>query len=947
MRLVRAALLLGAALLPLAAQAAPKKAASRAAASAAPAVKPLAYTERTLANGLRVFAIRDTSTATAAVHVWYDVGSKDDPKGRSGFAHMFEHLMFKATRNLVPEQFDRLTEDVGGFNNASTADDYTNYFETVPANHLERLLFAEADRMATLVVEPKSFASERDVVKEELRLRVLAPPYGKLFALYFPEISYTTHPYARPGIGSLDDLQAASIDDVRAFHATYYRPDNAVLVVAGNFDPQQLDAWVDKYFAGIARPDRPIPRVTVAEPPRTAPIVRTVYEENTPLPAVMISYQIPPDRDADNAALTVLNAILSAGDSSRLYESLVYRDQLAANVGTFLDSKQSTGALALYAIAAGGKDVAASEAGLKREIARLRDAPVGAAELAEAKNQILTGAIKGRETPDGKASTLAAAVIVDGDPRAADRQLAAISRVTAADVQRVARKYLGDAQSATLRYLPAKPGAKGDTITVAPTVQVADLKAPSDIRLATPASDAERVAVPAPGAPVQAVLPPVTETRLANGLRVITVERHDLPLVSAILAVPGGAAADPRGGAGLNDMTAELITKGSRTRSATQIAREIEALGGEINSNADWDGATLGVNVKADQLTKAMAVMADVARNPAFAQDELDRARAQAIDGIQVSLKNPAQLANYVANRAVFGEAPYGSLLGGTVKSLGAITRDQVAANYRKHWRPGGATLILAGDVTPAKARALATQYFGSWAASGASAAVASTGNALPEPRVVVVDLPGAGQAGVVVARAGLARGDGQYYAASLANAVLGVGFSSRLNQEIRIKRGLSYGAGSSLGARLRPGPMTASTQTKNPSAPEVVALVLAELRKLGREPVGTAELQTRKEVLIGNFGRATESVEGLANLTGNYVANNVPLSELKRYTASIQGVDPAAVQAAAAKYLDPSRASIVVVGDAKQFVDELRKTYPKLELIAADKVDLDSATLK
>ena len=197
------------------------------------------------------------------------------------------------------------------------------------------------------------------------------------------------------------------------------------------------------------------------------------------------------------------------------------------------------------------------------------------------------------------------------------------------------------------------------------------------------------------------------------------------------------------------------------------------------------------------------------------------------------------------------------------------------------------------------------------------------------------------------MARAGLARGDGQYYAASLANAVLGVGFSSRLNQEIRIKRGLSYGAGSSLGARLRPGPMTASTQTKNPSAPEVVALVLAELRKLGREPVGTAELQTRKEVLIGNFGRATESVEGLANLTGNYVANNVPLSELKRYTASIQGVDPAAVQAAAAKYLDPSRASIVVVGDAKQFVDELRKTYPKLELIAADKVDLDSATLK
>ena len=949
MRLVYAALLAGVAALPFAAQGAPKKARAQAAAPAKPtiAVKPLAYTERTLANGLKVFAIRDTSTATVAVHVWYNVGSKDDPKGRSGFAHMFEHLMFKATRNLVPEQFDRLTEDVGGFNNASTADDYTNYFETVPANHLERLLFAEADRMATLVVEPKSFASERDVVKEELRLRVLAPPYGKLFALYFPEISYTTHPYARPGIGSLDDLQAASIDDVRAFHATYYRPDNAVLVVAGNFDAQQLDAWIDKYFAGIKRPDRPIPRVTVAEPPRTAAIVRTVYEENTPLPAVMISYQIPPDRDADNAPLAVLNAILSAGESSRLYESLVYRDQLAANAGTFLDSKQQTGALALYAIAAGGKDVAASEAGLKREIARLRDTPVNAAELAEAKNQILTSAIKGRETPDGKASTLAAAVVVDGDPKAADRQLAAIARVTAADVQRVARKYLGDHQAATIRYLPSKPGAKGDVIAIAPTVQVAALTPPADITLTTPASDAERVAVPAPGAPVQAALPAVSDTRLPNGLRVVTVERHELPLVSAVLTVPGGAASDTASSAGLANMAAELMTKGTKTRSATQIAREVEALGGSIGSSADWDGAGLSIGVKADQLDRAMAVMADVARNPAFAQDELDRARAQAIDGVQVSLKNPAQLAGYVANRAVFGAAAYGNVRTGTVKSLTALTRDQVIASYRAHWRPDNATLIVAGDITPARARMLAAQHFGSWTQSPGTAPASQSDSAPPAPRAVVVDLPGAGQAGVVIARPGIARSDPQFYATSLANAVLGVGFSSRLNQEIRIKRGLSYGAGSSLGARRQAGPMTASTQTKNPSAAEVVALVLAELKRLGGEPVPNAELQTRKEVLIGNFGRATETVDGLASLTSSYITTGLALDELKRYPAAIQGVDPAAVQAAAARYLDPAKASIVIVGDAKLFIDDMRKAYPTLELITADKLNLDSPALK
>ena len=951
MRLLRAALLMGAIALPIAADAAPKRkptAPARATATTM-AVKPIAYTERTLANGLRVYAIRDTSTATVAVHVWYDVGSKDDPKGRSGFAHMFEHLMFKATRNLVPEQFDRLTEDVGGYNNASTNDDYTNYYETVPANHLQRLLFAEADRMASLVVEPKSFASERDVVKEELRLRVLAQPYGKLFSLYFPEISYTTHPYARPGIGSIEELEAASIDDVRAFHATYYRPDNAVLVVAGNFDPKQLNAWVDQYFAPIAKPDRPIPRVTVQEPERTAPIARTVYEDNTPLPAVLISYPIPADREPDSAPLAVLNAILSAGESSRLYESLVYRDQLAQSAGTFLDSKQSTGALAAYAILAGGKTAADGEAALRRELARVRNAPVSAAELAEAKNQLLTGAIEGRETADGKATAIANAVIIDGDARAADRQLAALAKVTAADVQRVARKYLADNRAATLRYLPADKGSpKGDALAVAPTVQVAALSAPADIAIISPASDAERVLPPAPAAPVKTAIPTPVETRLANGMRLVVVEKHDLPLLSARIVVTGGGRQDPANRAGLNNITAELLTKGTKKRSATQIAREIESLGGSISSDAGWDGASVAIAIKSDQAAPALAILADVATHPAVAEDEVDRARIQAIDGIGVDLKNPAQLADFVANRAVFGAAPYGHILGGTPESLKAITRSDVTHAYAQSWRPGQATLIMVGDITLAQAKALATKNFGAWKAPVApSPAVVVGSAALPAPRVIVVDFPGAGQAGVVVARPSIARSDASFYPAAVANATLGVGFSSRLNQEIRIKRGLSYGASSSIAARRLPGIFTADTQTKNPSAAEVVALIVAEMRKLGAEPASSAEIDTRKAVLIGGFGRSSETTGGIANLLGSYVIGNVALSELKSYSARIGSVTPADVQAAAAKLLDPAAASIVVVGEAGQFVDALRRAYPKLEVIPASALNLDAAGLK
>jgi zinc protease len=955
MRLSRAALLLGVVLLPVAVVAAPAK---KAPAKAAPAtksasVKPIAYTTRTLPNGLRVYAIRDTSTANVSVQVWYNVGSKDDPKGKSGFAHMFEHLMFKATRNLKSENFDRLTEDVGGYNNASTNDDYTNYYEVVPANHLERLLFAEADRMSALVVEPVSYASERDVVKEELRLRTLATPYGKLYSIYYPEISYKVHPYARPGIGSLENLEAATIDDVRAFHATYYRPDNAVLVVAGNFDAKQLDAWVDKYFGGIKKPDRPIPRVTVTEPERTQPESYVVYEPNTPLPAVLISYPVPSDNDADIPALTLLDAILSRGDSSRLYQDLVYRDQLAQSANTFLDSKQGTGSFVVTATMAEGKNVAEGEKALRAEIARVRDVPVTAAELTRAKNQLITATIQSRETADGKASTIARSVIIDGDPAAADKQLAAIARVTAADILRVAKKYLTDNRSASIRYMPAemapKDGPKGDLIKVADSVTVADLKNPGDVAIITPASDADRVAVPDPAKPVVAALPAPVTIKLANGMTLIVVEKHDLPLLTVQIIAAGGGGADPKGRAGLNSLTADLMVKGTTTRSATQIANEVEKLGGSISSGAGWDASAVTLEVKSDQIVPAIAVLADVVRNPVFSDEELERDRAQTIDGVQVQLKNPGRLAGLVAAKVVMGDSPYGHALAGTPGSLKAITRADVTGAYGATWQPGSATLIMVGDITPAVARALAEKNFGTWKNKG-DPGLYPVPSAAPvglPPRIIVVDMPNAGQAGVVVARPGIARSDPGFYAASVANATLGVGFSSRLNQEIRIKRGLAYGAGSGLAARRGPGYVSANTQTKNPSAPEVVGLIIDTMRGMGIAPVPAGELASRKAVLIGDFGRDTETTGGIAGILGDYVVEEIPLSELKAFTPKIDGIDAAAVQRAAQRLLDPTGASIIVVGDARLFIDELRKKYPNVEVIGADKLNLDSSTLK
>ncbi len=939
-RSYRAALLLGALVLPAIAHA-----------QSAP-VKPLAFTERTLANGLRVYALRDTATSNVAIQVWYDVGGKDDPAGRSGFAHLFEHLMFKATRNLVPEQFDRLTEDVGGANNASTNDDYTEYHETVPANHLQRLLFAEADRMASLVVEPASFGSERSVVVEEYRLRVLAQPYGKLFSTYLPALSYTTHPYARGVIGSIANLDSATIDDVRAFHATYYRPDNAVLVVSGNFDPAQLDRWVDQYFAGIKRPTTPIPRVTVAEPVRAAPVTRTVYEPNTPLPAVLLSYPIPPDKAADTPALQVLGGILATGQHSRLYESLVYREQLAQDVQAQVDSRQQAGVFTALAILANGKDAATGEAALRAEIARLRDAPVTAAEIAEAKNELLVAATRERETAEGRSRVLASSVVIDGDPRASDRQLAAIARVTAADVQRVARTYLADNRSAAIRYLPleAKPATvAAQMIAVAPTVQARAL-APVDVAIVTPAPAGERVRPPAPGAPVTPAVPTPVRVTLANGMTLVTVERHDLPLVTARLVASGGGAFDPAGRAGTAALAADLLTKGTATRSATQIAAAAESLGSALEASADRDGADLSMTVRTDGVAPALAIMADVAEHPTLAAPELERLRGQAIDAQTVALKQPGRLAGAVANRVVFGDTGYGTVLNGTPASLKAIRRADVQAAYARTWRPERTTLVLVGDVTPASARAAAERAFGGWRASAAvnEPPMVSVPAATGRPRVIVVDMPEAGQAGVVVARPAIRRSDPAYHQAELANSVLGGGFSSRLNQEVRIKRGLAYGASSNLSARRSAGLVAAATQTKNPSAAEVAQLMVAELRRLGADPAPTAaELDARKAALVGDYGRETETTAGLAALVGGYVVEEVPLAELQLYAGAVQAIPAAEVERTAARLLDPSAATIVVVGDAKQFIAPLRKAYPQLEVIPLASLDLESASLK
>ena len=418
------------------------------------------FTDRTLANGLRVLAAPDHSSPTVAIQVWYHVGSKDDPPNRSGFAHLFEHIMFKSTKNMKSEMMDRLTEDVGGFNNAFTNDDVTVYFEVVPSNYLETLIWAEADRLSGLNVDDGNFKSERDVVKEEYRQSVLAPPYGR-FEYLLQQKSFLEHPYKRPTIGSIEDLDAASLKDVQDFHSTFYRPDNATLVVVGDFDSKQLDAWVDKYFAPIEKPSRPLPRVQVKEPPRKSETRLTDYGSND-LPAVGLTYLTPRQADADSDALRVADVILSGGESSRLYHSLVYTQQLAAEVNSSAELREDASLFVLTAVLSEGKKVEDVEKAMLVEIKKLQDEQVSAAELDKAKNQIITNQLRQRETSNGKALALGEAAVLLGDVARVNTDLERLQAVTAADIQRVMKKYFNDTNRLVLDYLPEASKKSGE-----------------------------------------------------------------------------------------------------------------------------------------------------------------------------------------------------------------------------------------------------------------------------------------------------------------------------------------------------------------------------------------------------------------------------------------------------------------------------------------------------
>ena len=451
---------------------------------------------------------------------------------------------------------------------------------------------------------------------------------------------------------------------------------------------------------------------------------------------------------------------------------------------------------------------------------------------------------------------------------------------------------------------------------------------------------------PAPSEPHEVTFAQPKETKLENGLRVVVIERPSLPLLAAELLIRNGAEVDPKDRAGTASMTGSLLTRGTESMSAPEIASTIESLGGSIDSGAHWDAARATVVVMSDKAEPALRILADVVLHPTFKQEEIDRLKNQTLDGLRVAVQQPGSLAQFVLARAVFGDGPYGHSHTGTMETVQAITREDIVKLYQAHYRPENAALILSGNVTLEQGRKYADQFFGGWKAGTPRPQDPATASTTEwKPSNIVVDMPEAGQAAVLLARPAIKRASPDYYAALVANAALGSGFVSRLNREIRIKRGLSYGARSSIDARRDVGPFSTFAQTKNESAAEVAALMQSELKRLHSEPVQGEELKSRKAVLSGAYARSLETNGGFVGKMSAMITYDLPLDTLNKFIPSINAITTENVSAFAAKYFD-SPPSLIIIGKAPAFLEPLKKNFPEVKVIPIPELDLNRADL-
>ncbi|MEO5936871.1 MAG: pitrilysin family protein, partial [Terriglobales bacterium] len=757
----------------------------------------LAFEKYRLENGLEVILVEDHRLPMVAVNLWYHVGPANERAGRTGFAHLFEHMMFQGSQHIGDDAHFKILEGAGASDiNGTTDFDRTNYFETLPSNQLELALWLESDRMGFLVetLDLAKLANQRDVVRNERRQGIENAPYGLVEEAMYHQLFPKTHPYYASVIGSHADLEAAQLDDVRDFFKQYYAPNNASIAIVGDINKAQAKELVKKYFGSI-KAGPPVPKIDAQTPPITAER-KVVVTDQVELPRVYMAWITAPIYKPGDAEFDLIAKILGGGKSSRLYKKLVYEKQIAQDVIAQQYSLILGSVFSIQATAKPGVKPEELQAAIDEELKVFREQGPAQEELVRARNSIESQIIRGLETLGGfggVADRLNQYNHYLGDPGYLGQDLARYQKATIADLKMVAARDLRDHARVIVH------GVKGDKV-------INDIpKSPDVAKTETkPAEDTEkwRTQQPKAGPASKLTLPVPQQFKLDNGLTVYLVEQHKLPIVSANLVVLAGSETNPVDKPGLASFTADMLDEGTQKRSTLQIAQDLDQLGATLGSAATADSASLTFRTLKKNVAAGFDILADVALNPAFAEKELDRVRKSRLTQILQQKDNPAALVSKVFYRVVFGDKhPYGFIDLGNEAVTKTLTRDDLVGFWKKGFVPGNAALVVAGDISAAELRTLATKYFGKWRGAG-TPAQRTPAAASSTRKIIIVDKPGAPQTQLRIGSPGIARSNPDYVPLDVMNTTLGGLFSSRINMNLREKNGYSYGAGSRFVAR-------------------------------------------------------------------------------------------------------------------------------------------------
>ncbi|MGD0900170.1 MAG: pitrilysin family protein [Thermoguttaceae bacterium] len=813
-------------------------------------IPELRFEKYTLPNGLDVILHEDHSTPIVGVNVWYHVGSKDERPGRTGFAHLFEHMMFQGAKHYDKNYMTPI-QSVGGRLNGSTAMDRTDYWETVPSNYLALALWMESDRMGFLLpaMTRKKLDNQRDVVKNERRQSYENRPYGLvheviLAAMYPPDFAYSW-----PTIGSMKDVTEASREDIADFFRRYYNAGNASLCIAGDFKPEEAKLLVAKYFGPLpAGPKVVHPRPST---PGMAAEKRIRMTDRVGLARLYMVWPTPRQYTQEDAELDVLAHVLAGSKVSRLYESLVRQRQIAQDVQASQSGEELTGDFSIVVTARPGHALEELDAATADELRRLQSEPPTPEEVARAINSFESHLVRALEPISefgGRADRLNMYNVMTGDPGYMQKDFARYGKVTPEAVRQAAAKFLGKGR-VVVEVLPGKE------LTITPDPREAADQARDEMakHLPPPAvlpeavvDDSGRGPLPGGGQEPTFHSPAIQRARLSTGTEVLLVEKHDLPLVTLHLAFRAGRGADPRFLPGLAEMTAAVWDEGTERRSAEQIATELTDIGATLSVSCDWDTTTARLFTLKRHLAKALDVYADVLRHPAFPEAEFHRQRVLTLGRLAQIRNEPLMLAPLAVNELLYGpEHPYGHPAWGNPAVLQQFTRDNLHSFYQGYMHPDGAGLIAVGDITMAELKQALEGVVGGWTAEATAPMAAPYVPPAKPTSLVLVDKPGAAQSVIDVGLVGTDRKSPDYFPALVMNMAFGGQFSSRLNLNLREQKGYTYGARSMFEWRVRqPGPFVATASVQTAVTAPALAEFLKELEGMvGPRPVDAREL--------------------------------------------------------------------------------------------------------